>query len=200
MTPDHQTDDTGGRARASGVFPAGGARPLRALAPIALPALVLALALILPSFIFRADQVIRANGLGPGAWPRAMLAGLAVFALLWIGREIWVLGRAGRAPTLSPPQDEGGYDMRRALIGMALIAAYGMAMPQAGFALTTAVFIAAWCYLGGLRKWQAVAPVTLIGTTAMLWLFMGLALMPLPRGQGSFDAFSIWLLRTTGIY
>lgn len=200
MTPDHQTDDTGGCARASGVFPAGGARPLRALASIALPAAVLVLALILPSFIFRADQVIRANGLGPAAWPRAMLAGLVVFALLWIWREIWVLGRAGRAPTLSPPQDEGGYDMRRALIGMGLIAAYGMAMPQVGFALTTAVFVAAWCYLSGLRKWRVVAPVTLIGTIAILWLFMGLALMPLPRGQGGFGEFSIWLLRTTGIY
>jgi putative tricarboxylic transport membrane protein len=176
------------------------ARPVAALLPMLLPVMVLAMALILPAFIFRADQVIRANGLGPAAWPRTMLAGLGFFALLWIAREFWVLGRAGRAATLSAPVDEGGYDFRKALIGIALITLYGVTMPLIGFTLSTAIFIWVWCRLGGLRNAYVVAPVTLIGTTAMLWLFMGLALMPLPRGQGMFGEFSIWLLRATGIY
>ena len=182
--------------RAGGGVPPG----LHRLLPTALPVALLFLALILPGHMFESDQTASNVGLGPAAWPRAMLLGMAFFSVLWIARDIWVLGAAYRRPTLSIPVEDSHYKFGKAIIGLVMIVAYGWLLPVVGFALSTAAFIAIWCIFGGLRNLWVVIPVTLIGTIALLWLFMGLALMPLPRGAGVFDTFSIWLLRATGIY
>jgi putative tricarboxylic transport membrane protein len=196
MSSTHQADKVD-EAKATGrPAPPGVARLLPTLLPIAL----LVGALVLPGFMFDGEQTIRAEGLGPAAWPDAMLWGLAFFSVLWILRDIWVLMRPDKAPTLSIPQEDEHYHFGKALLGLVVIVAYGWLLPITGFAVATATFITVWCLLGGLRSPKIVIPVTLIGTIALLWLFMGLALMPLPRGTGVFGDFSIWLLRTTGIY
>lgn len=125
---------------------------------------------------------------------------LAFFAAIWVAQEVWTLARGLESKTLRAPVDEETYDFTKALIGIALIILYGAMLKYSGFALSTAIFIAVWCIYGGIRKLTVLLPVSLIGTVALLWLFMGLALMPLSRGQGPFDQFSIWLLRTLGIY
>ena len=196
MASARKPDEQGRAPGAGGITSPGIAR----LLPTALPLGLFLLALILPSFMFQSDQRASAVGLGPAAWPRAMLMGLAFFSALWIARDIWVLSRAGRRPTLSIPTEDEHYHFGKALVGLVMIVAYGWLLPVLGFALSTAIFIATWCLFGGLRNLKVVVPVTLIGTIALLWLFMGLALMPLPRGAGVFGEFSIWLLRATGIY
>jgi putative tricarboxylic transport membrane protein len=168
--------------------------------PTVLPLALLVMALVLPGYMFESDQRPSAIGLGPAAWPRAMLAGLAVFSALWIVRDFWVLGAAGRKPTLTIPTEDSHYHFGKAVVGLIMIVAYGWLLPIVGFAVSTAIFIAAWCLFGGLRNLMVVVPVSLIGTITLMWLFMGLALLPLPRGAGLFDNFSIWLLRATGIY
>lgn len=168
--------------------------------PAVIPALLLLMALVLPGFMFTQDQRPSAVGLGPAAWPNAMLGGLAVFAAIWLVRELWVGWQGAGAPLLNAPVEDEHYHLGKALTGLGLILAYGWLMPVIGFALATALFINVWCWVGGLRHPLLVASVAVIGTVALLWLFMGLALMPLPRGTGIFDGFSIWLLRATGIY
>ena len=183
--------------RAPAAEPSG----VRALLPTTVPALLLAAALILPGQMFRSEATTPPIGLGPGAWPDAALGALAVFAALWIARDLWALRDPARAPTLSPPvEDEEEYRYGRAVAGLALIVVYGWVLPKIGFSIATAAFIATWCWLGGMRRLAVIVPVTLIGTFAILWLFMGLALMPLPRGLGPFEDFSVWLLRAAGIY
>lgn len=167
---------------------------------MALPVGVFLMALILPGYMFETDQKPTDIGLGPAAWPRAMLLALAIFSALWIAQDIWVLGRAGRTPLLRIPKEDGHYHFGKALVGLVMIVLYGWLLSVLGFAISTAVFIATWCVFGGLRKISVVLPVSVIGTIALLWLFMGLALMPLPRGVGIFGEFSIWLLRAVGIY
>jgi putative tricarboxylic transport membrane protein len=179
----------------------GGISPrIARLLPTLLPIALLVMALVLPGHMFESDQKASTIGLGPAAWPSTMLLGMAVFSALWIARDIWVLGAAGRKPTLSIPVEDSHYHFGKAIAGLVMIVTYGWLLPMLGFAVATAIFIAVWCFFGGLRNLRVVIPVTLIGTIALLWLFMGLALMPLPRGAGVFDNFSIWLLRATGIY
>lgn len=188
--------DIGQMPRAGGGIPPGYLRLLPTMIPLGL----LVLALVLPAHMFQSDQTASRIGLGPAAWPRAMLLGMALFSGLWIARDIWALSAAGRKSTLSIPVEDTHYHFGKAIIGLMMIIAYGWMLPKIGFAASTAVFILVWCLFGGLRNLLIVVPVTLIGTIALLWLFMGLALMPLPRGAGVFDNFSIWLLRATGIY
>lgn len=188
--PDRRTSRTG---RSTPPGPA-------TILPTLLPAGLLLMALVLPRFMFQSDQTASKIGLGPAAWPDAMLLGMAVFCVLWIVRDVWALGATSRKPTLSIPIEDGHYDFGKAIVGLIMIIAYGWSLPILGFAVSTSVFIMIWCLFGGLRNLLVVIPVTVIGTIALLWLFMGLALMPLPRGFGPFDDFSIWLLRATGIY
>ena len=196
MTSAQKKRVTARRELSGGVAPSG----LAALVPLLVPGGPLVLGLVLPSFMFQGDQTASRIGLGPAFWPGTMLAALSVLSAVWIGYEIWALRRAGRRSLMTAPREDGPYDMGKALIGLCGIIGYGWLLPILGFAIATSLFIALWCWFGGLRKPLVVLPVTLIGTIALLWLFMGLALMPLPRGSGVFDGFSIWLLRITGIY
>ncbi|MFC4667585.1 tripartite tricarboxylate transporter TctB family protein [Seohaeicola nanhaiensis] len=170
------------------------------LLPALLPAVLAVLALVLQNFVFWRGKPAVTTGLGPDAWPDLILNALALFSAIWLGLELWVLGRAGRRSALRAPDDDEIYRFGKAVIGIILIVLYGILLPLTGFALTTAAFIAIWCVYGGVRKPLVVLPVSLIGTWVLLWVFMGISLMPLSRGRGIFDQFSIWLLKALGIY
>ena len=86
------------------------------------------------------------------------------------------------------------------MLGIGLILAYGWLLDVTGFAIATSVFLVIWCLYGGIRNPWLIAPVSLVGTGVLLWVFMGLALMPLSRGVGIFDDFSVWVLQTLRIY
>lgn len=165
------------------------------------PVLCLAGGLLLPSMILDSGRAVQARGLGPTAWPRFMLTLIAALSVVWIIRELitWRSGLRAPAPAGSgEPTEE--YDYRKASIGMLLVVGYGWVLPLVGFSLATAVFIVAICLLGGLRRALVIAPVSVVGTAALLWVFVGLALMPLDRGHGIFGRFSLAVLRGLGIY
>lgn len=164
-----------------------------------LPAALVGFGVVLPAFMFAGTPPADPPGLGPGAWPAAALWLMALFSALWLVSE-WRRARAGRPVTNPAATSDEPYSMGKALVGIGLIALYGWALAWIGFALTSALFIMVWCIYGGTRKPLVFVPVALVGTGALLWLFMGLALMPLSRGTGIFDSFSIWLLQTLQIY
>lgn len=168
--------------------------------PTLVPIGVIILAFVLPGHMFKSAQRASDIGLGPAAWPNAMLYSLTFFALIWIAIDLWASRKADRKPLLQAPVEEEKYNFGKALVGLLMILAYGWILAKVGFALATAAFIALWCLYGGLRNWKIVVPISLVGTIGLLWLFMGIALMPLPRGQGLFDVFSIRLLQAIGIY
>lgn len=168
--------------------------------PALLPTFIFLLSLALPHFMFWRGRPEVTEGLGPDAWPDLILDCLAFFSAIWLAIEIWALGRAGRNSALRAPSDDEVYNFGKAFVGIVLIVLYGIMLQITGFALTTAIFIAVWCIYGGVHNPLVVAPVSLIGTGVLLWVFMGLALMPLSRGHGAFDQFSIWLLQMLGIY
>lgn len=206
--------ETSGAARRGAAGPAGDGWRSLALRLVT-PALFLAAALCLPSAMLQSDEPFSGAGLGPAAWPRTMLILIAFFAVIWLAQEFlaWRRGRArpdsGPVPPLeqlagpAPPldvEDEEHYSTRKAMLGLALIVAYGWALPIIGFPIATAAFMAIWCVLGGVRRALVVLPVSLLGAVVLLWVFMGAAKMPFPRGRGVFDETSVALLQLLGIY
>ena len=168
---------------------------------IALPGALLALALVLPSYMFDRPLRIRLRGLGPDAWPMLFLHAIAITAVLWIITEIWNVYAAHRRPRKSfLPEVAEAYSYPKAVAGICLIVAFGWLLPNVGFAIAATGFALCWCVLGGFRNPVAVILVAVIGMITLLWLFMGLALMPLSRGVGMFDDFSVWFLRLIRIY
>lgn len=138
------------------------------------------------------------TAVGPGGWPRAMLAGLAAFSLLLLLSELnaWRLNRED-GPAGQPRESNGSTVL--ALFGVAVIIAYGFSIPYIGFALATFLFIAIWCSLGRLSP-LAVLLISGIGTVVLLYMFVAFAKMPLNRGMGAFNEWSIALYQALGIY
>lgn len=162
----------------------------RAAAPLAGAAV--ALALLLAS---RGLGTVAAPGqLSPAFWPRLVLAGLLLACLAKALQEV-------RARTVG-----GAVDVRRPLArerlaaAVAAIVLYVLLGPWLGFPLATALFIAAFMLLCGARGPMAVGGSAVLGTVALLYLFVKLVYLPLPKGAGPFEDLTIGLLRALRIF
>lgn len=168
--------------------------------PVTVAACFLISALILPQMMFHRGQPADVPGLGPGAWPNGVLAALAFFSAIWLALEIWNIAKSLPSTSLIAPQEDDTYHFGKAIGGIALVLAFGWLLPVLGFALATSLFLFVWCLYGGLRHPLALLLVPTVGTVALLWMFMGLALMPLSRGVGPFEQFSVAFLQLIRIY
>ena len=83
--------------------------------------------------------------------------------------------------------------------GIALVAAYVIAAPWLGFFLATALFLAIFPSVGGLRRPILTAAIGVIGSVALIVVFMRVAYISLPLGEGPFRALSLALLRAIGV-
>jgi putative tricarboxylic transport membrane protein len=166
---------------------------LRRLLPPALGA-VLAIALLPGSFGL--DSVAREAQLGPGFWPRLALIGLAL-ACVAKGVEEW-----RRAPARGDGAGRSRAPMSRPVLGaaVALMVGYVALAPVLGFALTTALFAAAFLALGGTRSRATLAACAVGGTVALLFLFVKFVYLPLPKGDGPFETLTLALYRALRIF
>lgn len=142
------------------------------------------------------------NAVGPGGWPRAMLIGLAVFSFLALVTEVLAWRQAVRGGgDIEPPRpkSENG-STALALIGVAIILVYGFSIPYLGFALATFLFLVVWCLLGKVRSPLTIGLVSVIGTVVLLYMFVALAKMPLNRGAGPINEWTVSLYRILRIY
>jgi putative tricarboxylic transport membrane protein len=174
---------------------------LRQAAP---PAVLLIATALLPRYTLQNPAMAEMVGegeAGPTFWPHVMIALVALCAALWLVRVVWT---HLRAPQVAAAADsEAGrqpYNWRLAWVGLALVFAYGFAIQYLGFAFATLAFLVAWFVLGGVRRPVTVAPVAVLGTLALLYVFVALAQMPLDRGRGVFTAGTVELYEVLGIY
>ncbi|HXG04596.1 MAG TPA: tripartite tricarboxylate transporter TctB family protein [Candidatus Binatia bacterium] len=159
------------------------------------------------------DAVARPGQLGPGFWPRLVLVGLGLACLARIATEWHTHRRPRGAAVADPPVEsdrtaagEGDGDERapvapgRLTAAAGLIGGYVLATPWLGFPLTTAVFIAAFLRLAGARSPLVLALAPVGGTVLLLYVFVRLVYLPLPKGAGPFESATIALYRTLGIF
>jgi putative tricarboxylic transport membrane protein len=175
--------------------------PVRAALGVALPlaiavgACVLASAFVAPGIDLEA---MTRGVIGPATWPKTMLylaaAAAGILALIRL-LEARSHPSAGAADA-----DRSDYHEGRSLGAVALVLAYGFAMPVVGVAWATLAFIAAWLLLSGVRRPLFVTLVSILGTVGVLYLFVKVSLMPLDRGTGAFEQATVTLYRLLGIY
>ena len=144
------------------------------------------------------DFTAMARGIvSPVTWPKAMLlAAAAAGMLLGLVNLLELLALRHRGPG----QAGEDYHEPRSIGALALLLAYGIAIPFVGIAWATPVFIAGWLVLGGIRKPLTVGLVSILGTIGLLYFFVKLSLMPLDRGKGAFEQATVALYRLLGIY
>ena len=140
------------------------------------------------------ESVAREGQLGPGFWPRVALVGLIV-ACAAKAIEEWRRGVETRAAAERPPISTGTL-----VIGIGLIVAYVLLAPLLGFALVTALFIVAFMVLCGMRSPAAVMANAVLGTVGLLYVFVKLVYLPLPKGDGPFEPITLALYRLLRIF
>jgi len=170
----------------------------RVAAPLA--GVLLSLALLLSTRGL--NQVVHGQQLGPGFWPRLVLIGLAAACL---AKLVSVLrhdrgSRPREAPSGEAPEGEAGISRAKLAAAIALIFLYVLVSEAAGFALTTAGFIASFMWICGARSPLVIAANTLVGTVGLLYLFVKAVYLPLPKGDGPFEAVTLALYRLLHIF
>jgi len=100
-------------------------------------------------------------------------------------------GEPGSVPEVEHPRMLAG--------GIALVAAYVFAVPWLGFFLTTALFLGVFPWVGGLRRPLLSAMLGIAGSLALVVVFMRVAYISLPLGEGPFRALSLALMRAIGV-
>lgn len=154
-------------------------------------------------FFWKSGEIPRIQPKGqlsPAFWPRVILGCLIVFSLL---KGIVAFAEGGKGP--SPPQVAAEAELverkRWKLIGsILLVLAYAYLTELIGFPLANFLFLLSFMYLGGVRKpfWLVLLPLS--GTIVLLYLFVKLVYVPLPRGIGAFEDLTISLYRLLGIF
>lgn len=166
---------------------------MSALGRAAAPLLGVILAAVLLAVSRGLDPVAAPGQLGPAFWPRLALVGLIVACLAKAVEE-------ARAPTGLEAQGGPPLARGRLAASVALIVLYVLLAPALGFPLTTAAFIAAFMALGGMRSPLALGLNAVGGTVALLYLFVKLVYLPLPKGDGPFEALTLALYGALRIF
>lgn len=166
-------------------------RKLVALALIALTALGL---LWQSKEIPLADQAER---IGPAFWPALALVGV----LLGVGIrcvELLLRHRSGRSDAAFEHAE--GMDLRRAFIAIAVCITAVALIEFAGFVIANFLFLLAFLQITGLKSKANCLLIAAGGTVVMVYIFVKLVYVPLPRGSGFFEDATIMLYRLLGIF
>ncbi len=142
-------------------------------------------------------QVGNPDQLSPGFWPQVLCVGIVIGTLVRIGQKF----RARKRPIVGGAAAEAEEDMRmpRVALGIALVVGYIVSMLFLGYILATALFLIAFIYLGGQRKWYVI-PLGLVSSVVFAYVFLKVVYIALPSGIGVFDQLSVILYQLLGIY
>ncbi len=163
---------------------------------IAAPVAGLAVAIVLFARSYGLDEVAQPGQLGPGFWPRLVLIGLAVACAAKIVIDV----RRRRPGTVLPSAGPPPFSAVMLVIAVALMVGYVPAVPVLGFAVATVVFIVAFMRVGGVRSPVMLAATSVLATLSVLYVFVRVVYLPLPKGAGALETATIALYRALGIF
>lgn len=152
--------------------------------------------------------------IGPAVWPKAIIVLMALLCVYEIVKRLVVktdfvakgllsgaeLPHAQEAATrVGEHRDDDGGNHPMLFAGIGLIAAYVVAVQWIGFFTATAIFLATFPWIGGLRRPLVNVTVSLVGTLALALVFLKVAYISLPLGEGPFRALSLAFMRLIGV-
>jgi putative tricarboxylic transport membrane protein len=144
--------------------------------------------------------------IGPHVWPKAVIVFMGLLCAYEIAKRLLVSSDfeargllAGSQLPEGERREEPAEDHRMLAAGIALIAGYVVVVPWTGFFVATALFLALFQWAGGLRRPVLSAVIGLAGSLVLVVVFMRVAYISLPLGEGPFRSLSIALMRAIGV-
>jgi putative tricarboxylic transport membrane protein len=153
-------------------------------------------------------EVDTGGRIGPAFWPKTVIALLALLCIYELVKRLVLrsnFSASGLVDTTNPQGSEVELEAaerphpRKLAAGIGLVAAYVFAAPWLGFFVSTALFLAIFPWIGGIRRPWLLAALGAGGSLALIVVFMRVAYISLPLGEGPFRALSIGLLRLLGV-
>lgn len=155
-----------------------------------------------------------ARRIGPDFWPKVVIGFMALLCVYEIVKRL-VVGSDFAARGLiqglqdnpaepaagdtAPAEAEPPLRLGMLLGGAASIGGYVLAVSWLGFFVSTLAFLAAFSWIGGFRRPVWVLGISAGGALLMLVLFMRVAYISLPLGEGPFRSLSLALLKLIGV-
>ncbi len=140
--------------------------------------------------------------IGPAVWPRAVIVLMGLLCAYEIVKRLVVrteFDAKGLVRGMADPPPGEGSNYGMLFGGIGLIAAFVLLVPWIGFFLATALFLAIFPWVGGLRRPVVAISVSLAGTLVLAVVFLKIAYISLPLGEGPFRALSLGLMRLLGV-
>jgi putative tricarboxylic transport membrane protein len=151
---------------------------------IPLSFLVVSIFLLYLSTQFR-TPVRFAVAVGPAFFPQAVLAAIMILSAKLIYDYL-------RADSLRKfRQFDKVENPRNLWITLAFMLAYVLLLGILGFVVLTPIWVGAYMYAVGIRRWKLLVPTTVILSALLIVVFPVLFKVPLPRGIGIFRTISI---------
>ena len=151
-------------------------------------------------FYFLAGQIDAPPGpehLGAAFWPRMILIFLMVSCGIKAGEILLARRKAGAGGAPAGLRPEVDAPKLAAMIVMVIAGVYSMDI--IGFPLSNFIFLLLFMRIAGLRKKGALFLTSFLGTIFLLYLFVKIVYLPLPKGQWFFDDMTIFLYRVLHI-
>ncbi len=147
-------------------------------------------------FYFLAGQIDAPPGpeqLGAAFWPKMMLVFLMVGCGIKVGEILIAHRKAKGEAAPAGPLPEVNTPKLAAMIAMVIAGVFFMDI--IGFPLSNFIFLLLFMRIAGLRKKLPLLLTSALGTVFLLYLFVKIVYLPLPKGQWFFDDMTIFLYR-----
>jgi len=156
------------------------------------PLLIFFVALYFFFLAGRIEEFPMPGQLGPAFWPKTILillmisCGIKAVELLFARSKESETGEGESLPAVHYP---------KLLAMIALVIAVVAAMEAIGFLLANLLFLILFLRVAGVRKKPLLFLTSGLGTILLLYLFVKVVYLPLPKGYWFFDDVTIFLYR-----
>ena len=141
--------------------------------------------------------------ISPVVWPKAIIVFMGLLCVYEIVKRLVVrteFDAKGLVTNMSSGTEaQPNENLALLFSGIALIAGYVVAVPSLGFFPATALFLVVFPWVAGLRRPLVLASVSIVGTVLLALVFLKVAYISLPLGEGPFRALSLALMRLLGV-
>lgn len=128
--------------------------------------------------------------LGAGFWPKMCLWGIALAAVIKAFELYRSRGKDGEAGGACKQMDNS-----KLASMMLLIVLVVPAIGAIGFPIASVLFFVFFLRLAGLKKASTLGFISVLGTIGLIYVFVKIVYIPLPRGEWFFDDITLLIYR-----
>ena len=161
------------------------------------PILIFLLAIFFYILAGKLDENPLEGQLGAFFWPKAILILLMLSCGVKVMESFKDIGKGVADIGLAGPPVQVETVRLVAMIVMLLAAV--VCMEMIGFPLCNFLFLLLFMRIAGLKKKSHLLIISLLGTILLLYIFVKIVYLPLPKGQWFFTDFTIFLYRVLHI-